>query len=82
LQKFFFGAKMATFAEKLKEWREKRGWTQSELADISEVPQRTISNLEQGRTTPMLATATLLAKALKLKLEELQDDEPPAREVE
>jgi transcriptional regulator with XRE-family HTH domain len=30
--------------------RQRLGWTQSELARRSEVPQQTISNIESGRT--------------------------------
>ena len=35
---------------RLKEWRERRGLTQTELADASGTYQKTVSNLESGRT--------------------------------
>lgn len=35
---------------RLKELREARGWTQTELADRAGVPQGTISKIESGKT--------------------------------
>ena len=35
---------------RLREWREKRGLTQEELADVADTRQATISGLETGQT--------------------------------
>jgi len=65
-----------TVADRLKEARHAAGLSQTELARASGVPLRTITNLEQGiALKPKLATATKLAKALKIKLADLTDDD-------
>ena len=51
------------FAENLIRLRHARGWTQTELADVSGVGQSHISRLERGTWEPRLATIMALAKA-------------------
>jgi DNA-binding XRE family transcriptional regulator len=41
-----------TFASRLKWWRERRGFSQLELAGVADVSQRHLSFLEVGRTSP------------------------------
>ena len=61
-----------TVAARLKKARHAAGFSQTVLARLSGVPLRTITNLEQGiARKPQLATATRLAEALKIKLEDL-----------
>jgi transcriptional regulator with XRE-family HTH domain len=52
------------FAGRLKELREKAGWTQGELADRSGLTRDGISHLEQGRRSPAWETVLALAEAL------------------
>jgi DNA-binding XRE family transcriptional regulator len=56
---------MATFAERLRELRQKAGLTQQQLADATELTLGAITNYEQGRRTePSLQIAQRLAEAL------------------
>jgi len=48
----------------LKELREKKGMSQSELARVSGVARQTVINLENGATTAMSSTLIKLADAL------------------
>jgi transcriptional regulator with XRE-family HTH domain len=52
--------------------RVKKGWTQMDLAEVSGVPQCTISQIERGsRRYPTYDTIRKIAKALDLKLEDI-----------
>lgn len=52
----------------LREARERRGFTQVELADLAGVDQTTISRIEAGiRSNPSNATVARLEEALRLK---------------
>lgn len=55
--------KVAIGAE-LARLREKRGWSQRELADFAGVPQPTISALERGVRMPGLDTFLAIVEAL------------------
>lgn len=60
----------------LKKIREKRGLSQSELAEISCISVRTIQEYEQGRKSINKASAIVvykLSKALRCKMEDLLD---------
>ncbi|MFP3845807.1 helix-turn-helix domain-containing protein [Priestia filamentosa] len=51
--------------------RVRKGWTQLELAEVSGVPQCTISQIERGsRRYPTYDTICKIAKALDLPLED------------
>ncbi len=56
---------------RLKEHRERRGLTQEELATLSGVSRPTIAALELGYRRAYSSTTDKLAKALKVKPEEL-----------
>lgn len=56
---------------KLKEYREKAGLKQSELADLVSARRETIVHLENGRYNPSLKLAMDLAKVFKVTVEEL-----------
>ena len=63
---------MDTFCVRLREHRERRGWTQSELARRAEVPSPVISRLESGaRVGLTLDVARRLARALDVGLDDL-----------
>lgn len=42
------------FHKRLKDFREKQGYSQKQLADILNIPQKSLSNYETGRTEPSL----------------------------
>lgn len=56
---------------KLKEYREKAGLKQSELADLVSARRETIVHLENGRYNPSLKLAMDLAKVFNVTVEEL-----------
>ena len=52
----------------IREWRERRGWTQTELAERVDVRQATISDLETGRSGRIeLDLLDRLAQVLRCK---------------
>jgi transcriptional regulator with XRE-family HTH domain len=56
---------MAPFGERVAKAREKRGWTQQELAERAGVRYETINRIEKGRhAEPRVYVAVALAKAL------------------
>ena len=62
---------------KLAAWREYRGWTQSDLARYTGIPQRTIAHMESS-TSGQRANVRLLiqcALALRCELDDLIEDE-------
>ena len=56
---------------KIREYREKQGLTQSELADLVGVRRETIVNLERGRYNPSLKLAIDIARAVQAPIEEI-----------
>jgi transcriptional regulator with XRE-family HTH domain len=56
------------FASKLREWRQRRGWPQLELAARTEISQRHLSFLELGRAAPSRDMVLRLATALDIPL--------------
>ena len=58
-------------ANGLREAREKKGWTQADLAERIGVSRKTINTIENGIFTPSTVIALKLAKAFKLKVEDL-----------
>lgn len=70
------------FAERLRELRAAKEWTQTELAEAAEVPVTSLRNWEQGRRLPELGLAGRLARALGANLDDLAllaDDLPPPK---
>lgn len=72
-----------TFGEWIKEMREQRNWTQSDLAKMLDIPQSTLSGWETGKVVNFCVDERLsrLAKTFSLHLYELPfyllyDDEP------
>lgn len=56
---------------KIKEYREKGGLKQSELADLVGARRETIVHLENGRYNPSLKLAMDIAKVFHVSVEEL-----------
>lgn len=60
-----------TKLSRLKKVREKKGLSQSALWRKSGITQSTISVMEAGHTSPSLDSALKLARALKVRVEDL-----------
>lgn len=58
-------------ANNLKKYREKMGYSQSELAKITKIPQTTISSWEHGIGEPTYSRAILIAKKLNTPPEKI-----------
>ena len=56
---------------KVKEYRDRLGWTQEHLSLVSNVPQTTISEIERQIRVPGIDIALMLAKALGTTVEDL-----------
>ncbi|HKM00701.1 MAG TPA: helix-turn-helix transcriptional regulator [Sedimentibacter sp.] len=56
---------------KIKEYREQRGYKQSELAEIVGARRETIVHLENGKYNPSLKLAMDIAKVFDMTVEEL-----------
>lgn len=68
---------------KLKTLRESRNLTQVDLAEISGVPQSTISRIESGffKKGPSIDNVVKLAKALGVPVAELLEDDEDSKET-
>jgi len=55
----------------LKELRQKKEFTQTRLAEIISISNKTISHYETSRAKPSLDVAVKLAKALEVSVEEI-----------
>lgn len=56
------------FAVKLRQWRQRRGWSQLDLAGRADISQRHLSFLELGRAAPSRDMVVKLATALDVPL--------------
>ena len=61
--------------KRIKELREKRGYTQQQLAEKVDVTRQTISNWELGETSPNPDQLKLLSKALNISIDELLNND-------
>jgi len=57
--------------ENLKKIRTKKNITQTELAETLKVDKSFVSNIENGKTNPTLATIVKIANAVGVSLDEL-----------
>jgi transcriptional regulator with XRE-family HTH domain len=64
---------MATFAERLRELRERAGLTQQGLADATGLPVGSLRHYEQGRREPQWQALFRLADALGVGCEVFRD---------
>ena len=61
---------MATFGARLKQLRERRGWSQQELAEHAGIPYMTVWRIEAGKHQyPRMDIAKKLALALRVSLD-------------
>lgn len=56
---------------KLRELREKKGFTQEKLAELSGVSRQTVISIETGKYVPSLELALKFAKIFGCKVEDL-----------
>ena len=70
----------------IKELRIKKGMTQEELADMTELSARTIQRIENGEVDPRSYTLQMIAKALdvdySLFVENITDEDKESKEKE
>ncbi len=73
----------AALAANVREWRTRRGWSQSELAARAGLSKGMLVQVEQAQTNPSIATLCKLANALGIALLKLVEvtDEPVVRRV-
>lgn len=64
-----------TFAEKVKKSRLEAGFTQKQLADEIKVSARAVRSYESGALNPRQGTIFLIAKALKVSIKYLTDED-------
>ena len=67
-------SKNNTFGEKLKQIRVSRGLSQAKLAEMADIHEKHISNIETGRFHPNFETLNKILKALDLKLDDVGID--------
>ena len=63
---------------KIREYREKSGYSQGRLAELVSVSRQTINSLETGKYNPSIFLAHKLAKTFHVSIEEIflfEDDE-------
>ena len=63
--------KLNTDMLRVREWRERRGLTQQQLAKMSGVHYVNLSRLEAGQGDPQLSTLLKLCRALRINLGQL-----------
>lgn len=75
---------MMSFAEKILTARTELGMTQKQLAEATDLSLRTILAYEKGEKSPRASTMLKLAKALKVSVKFLSDDEcvNPVEDIE
>ena len=68
-----YGSKLNQLAHKVKTFRLKRGLTQQDLADISEIDRKTVNRIENASYSINLTTLFALAEALGVNPSDLID---------
>ena len=63
------------FGKRVRELREKAGWSQQQLADKVGIPQSYVSRVETGEHAPTRKTVEKFAKALKVTVRDLDPTE-------
>ena len=67
-------AGLGAFAQRLRELRKQKGYSQQKLADIANVEQSTIRRIELVQLAPTLDLLISLSRALDLHVRDLVDD--------
>lgn len=66
-------ATLSAFGVHLRQLRERREWSQQELADVADVSKRTVQRIESGEYAVTLDVLASLARAMSLRIRELLD---------
>lgn len=66
-------ASIQAFGAHLRLLRERRGWSQQELADVADITKKTVYRIETAQTAPTLDVLVCLAEGLEISLSELVD---------
>ncbi len=69
-----FHNKIKVVISMLKEEREKKGYTQEKLAEMSGIDPRTILRIEKGESVPKITTYSRIIVALGLTNEEIGEN--------
>jgi transcriptional regulator with XRE-family HTH domain len=56
---------------RIRRLRERKGWLQRGLANIADLPLRTIGRIERGEVDVRISTLAKIARALRVSLREL-----------
>ena len=64
-------AEMIAFGKRIRELRTGKGWTQEVLAEAAEMNALQIGHIERGANDPKLSTILKLARAFRMRAEEL-----------
>jgi transcriptional regulator with XRE-family HTH domain len=59
------------FGHHLREVREEKGWTLEHFAEVAKMNELQIGHIERGASDPKLSTILKLARALKVRPDEL-----------
>lgn len=61
---------------RLRDYREKHGYSQEQLGKLLEVSRQTINSIEKERYDPSLPLAFKVARLFQVKIEDIFSDEP------
>ena len=64
---------MRAFGKRLRSLREERGFSQSHLSALADIPKSQIARIEQGTVNTTISTVKALADALDIRLGQLFD---------
>ena len=70
---------MQDLGAKIYEYRNRKGWTQTELARRAGIAQANLSNIEKGKRDLTVSTLIRVASALEVKPSQLIEEETPAK---
>jgi transcriptional regulator with XRE-family HTH domain len=62
----------------VRRWRNRRGWTQDQLAEHSNISAKFVGEVERGEDNPSLETLWALVCALKIEWRDLLAENEPA----
>lgn len=60
---------------RVRELREKKGWSQGEMADLLEVSRQTVNAIETEKYDPSLPLAFKIARLFSMRIETIFHDE-------
>lgn len=69
------GEKLKILGQRIRMLREKKGFSQQQLASMCDFEKSNMSRLEAGRTNPTFLTLDKISLALSVKISELVDIE-------